>query len=102
MWAGGQPVVVEVDMLTNIALHVGGGYGTDPDGRHGEWHEPGWVSGKSYDLNEPNTAARIPLGVIDHACRATCDGAEGFGVFEHGSVGRHDPSAFTDFAAVAP
>jgi hypothetical protein len=97
-----EPLTVEVDMLTNIALHVGGGYGSDPDGRHGEWHGPGWITGKTYDLNEPDIRARIPLGVVDHACRATCGGAEGWGVFEHGTVGRHDPSGFKDFAAEAP
>jgi hypothetical protein len=102
MRAGRKAVVVEVETLTNIALHVGGGYGSDPDGRHGEWHGPAWVMGKRYDLSDPEIAARIPLGVIDHACRAWCDGAEGWGVFEHGTVGRHDPSGFTDFAAVAP
>jgi hypothetical protein len=102
MRSGRRPVVVDVETLTDVALHVGGGYGADPDGRHGEWHGPGWIHGQTYDLTDPEVAARIPLGVIDHACRATCDSVEGWGVFEHGSVGRHDPSGFGNLAAVAP
>ena len=47
-------------------------------------------------------AARVPFGVIDHVARATCDGAEGWGLFEHGTFGRHDPSGFADWGSVAP
>ena len=46
--------------------------------------------------------ARTPFGVIDHVARATCDGAEGWGMFEHGTFGRHDPSGFVDWGSVAP
>jgi hypothetical protein len=35
--------------------------------------------------------------VIDHACRASCDEAPGWGIFEHATIGRHDPSGFTGF-----
>jgi hypothetical protein len=40
--------------------------------------------------------------MIDHVGRATCDGATGYGLFEHGALGRHDPSGFTDWFTVAP
>jgi hypothetical protein len=39
--------------------------------------------------------------VIDHMARAVLDGEEGWGMFEHASIGRHDPSGFADFGAVA-
>jgi hypothetical protein len=44
--------------------------------------------------------------VIDHVGRALCtegNGApvEGWGLFEHGALGRHDPSGFTDWLTVA-
>ena len=46
------------------------------------------------------------FGVIDHVGRALCsdggDGAEGWGLFEHGMIGRHDPSGFTGFFTLAP
>ena len=45
------------------------------------------------------------FGVIDHAARAVChdgDGAEGLGLFEHGTLGRHDPSGFADWFTLAP
>ncbi|MGB2921149.1 MAG: hypothetical protein WBC15_13740, partial [Mycobacterium sp.] len=47
------------------------------------------------------------FGVIDHVGRAVCrdaDGAEreGWGLFEHGALGRHDPSGFADWLTVAP
>jgi hypothetical protein len=28
--------------------------------------------------------------------------SEGWGLFEHGALGRHDPSGFTDWLTVAP
>jgi hypothetical protein len=28
--------------------------------------------------------------------------SEGWGLFEHGALGRHDPSGFTDWLSVAP
>ena len=40
--------------------------------------------------------------MIDHVGKATIDGQVGWGLFEHGTIGRHDPSGFTDFASVAP
>ena len=46
------------------------------------------------DLTDPAVAGMVPFSVVDHACRATCDGAEGWGLFELGTFGRHDPSGF--------
>jgi hypothetical protein len=45
--------------------------------------------------------------VIDHVGRAVCREAdaapvEGWGLFEHGALGRHDPSGFADWLTVAP
>jgi hypothetical protein len=45
--------------------------------------------------------------VIDHVGRAVCrdgDGepVEGWGLYEHGALGRHDPSGFADWLTVAP
>jgi hypothetical protein len=85
-----------------VALHVGGGYGADPDWSHGVWRGRDWVDSGTYDLTDPAVAGRVPFGVIDHIGRATCDGAEGWGLFEHASVGRHDPTGFKDFMSVAP
>ena len=48
------------------------------------------------------------FGVIDHVGRAVWleDGkdpqVEGWGLFEHGALGRHDPSGFTDWFTLAP
>jgi hypothetical protein len=99
---GGKPLTVEVDTLGFVAISLGCGYGGDPDWTHGEWKGRGWADGQVYDLTDPALAARIPFGVIDHVARATCDGAEGWGLFEHGSMGRHDPTGFADYASVAP
>ena len=99
---GGKQLVLEVDTLTSIALHVGAGYNGDPEWGHGQWKGRDWASGSVYDLTDPAVASRIPYGVIDHVCRATCDGAEGWGIFEHATIGRHEPSGFADFLSVAP
>jgi hypothetical protein len=99
---GGKPVTLEVDTLGFVPLHVGAGYGGDPDWGHGQWRGESWAEGKVYDLDDPEIVARTPFGVIDHVARATCNGAEGWGMFEHGTFGRHDPSGFADWGSVAP
>jgi hypothetical protein len=98
----GKPLELEVETLGFVALHVGAGYGGDPDWTHGQWRGRNWGEGAVYDLTDPDVQSRVPFGVIDHVGRATCDGHEGWGLFEHGTMGRHDPSGFADWGAVAP
>ncbi|MGH9095518.1 MAG: hypothetical protein ACRDXE_10190, partial [Acidimicrobiales bacterium] len=97
-----RPVTVEIDTLTSIALHLGPGYGGDAEWGHGQWKGAGWQDRVSHDLTDPAVAQRLPWGVSDHVARATCDGAEGWGLFEHASLGRHDPTGFADWESVAP
>lgn len=97
----GAPVTIEVEALGFVALNCGPGYGGDPEWAHGQWRGRAWVEGSACDLTDPAVAARIPFGVVDHVARATCDGAEGWGLFEHGTFGRHTPSGFDDFSSVA-
>lgn len=99
---GGAPLDIEVESLGYVALHVGCGYGGDPDWSHGQWLGRGHTSGQVYDYSDPAVAGRVPFGIIDHVGRAVCEGQEGWGLFEHGSIGRHDPTGFADFLAVAP
>ncbi|MBF6182514.1 hypothetical protein [Nocardia otitidiscaviarum] len=98
----GKPLEVEVEAGTFIALNVGCGYGGDPDWLHGQWKGRRWVDSRRYDLTDPAIAGRIPFGVIDHVGKARCGDAEGWGLFEHGSLGRHDPTGFADWMSVAP
>jgi hypothetical protein len=101
----GAPLVLDIDVLGpsgSVPLHVGCGYGGDPDWAHGQWRGPGWVDSAVYDLGDPQVASRVPWGVVDHVARASLDGQVGWGLFEHGTIGRHDPSGFADLAAVAP
>jgi hypothetical protein len=98
----GKPLPIEIETLTGVALNVGCGYGGDPDWAHGQWKGENFAEGATYDLTDPAIAGRMPYSVIDHVARATCDGAEGWGLFEHATFGRHDPSGFADWSAVAP
>jgi hypothetical protein len=98
----GKPLVIEVDTLTFAGLNVGAGYGGDPDWAHGQWKGRSWRAGAVYDMNDPAVRARVPFCVVDHVARASCDGLEGWGLFEHGTFGRHDPSGFADYGSVAP
>jgi hypothetical protein len=97
----GEPLLVEVSSLVGVPLHVGAGYGADPDWTHGSWHGRDWSRADRYDLKDPEIAGRTVWGIIDHAARATCDGQVGWGLFEHASIGRHDPSGFADWSSVA-
>jgi hypothetical protein len=97
---------LEIEVLTSVPLHVGAGYSGDPDWAHGRWMGREWSSTSVHDLTDPGVAGRIPFGVTDHLARATLhseDGSEeGWGMFEHSSMGRHDPSGFADWSSVAP
>ena len=97
-----KPIDVEVDTLGSVALHLGAGYGGDPSWNHGRWMGRGWADAQVYDLSDPGVLSDAPIGVIDHVARARIEGAEGWGLFEHGTFGRHDPSGFADWGSVAP
>ncbi len=98
----GKPLEVEITAGTGVPLHIGCGYGGDPDWQHGQWKGRDWTSSTRYDLTDPAIAARIPYGVIDHVASARCGSAEGWGLFEHATLGRHDPTGFADWGSVAP
>jgi hypothetical protein len=97
-----RPVTLEVDSLGFVALNSGPGYGGDPQWGHGQWRGRGWVERVTHDLTDPAVLGMASFGIVDHVGRATCDGAEGWGLFEHGILGRHAPSGFGDWSAVAP
>ena len=92
----GTPVTIEVESLLPVPIHVGGGYGGDPDWAHGQWKGAGFTERVTYDMNDPAVAGRVPFGLIDNVGRAVWreEGKapqEGWGLFEHGVLGRHDP-----------
>lgn len=102
---GGPGFAIEVETLGFVALNVGAGYGGDPDWTHGQWRGAGWVDRAVYDLTDPSVAGRVPFSVVDHVARARYVdslGGEGYGLFEHGTFGRHDPSGFVDWGSLAP
>jgi len=97
----GKPVTVDIDTLGFVPLQLGSGYG-DPDWAHGQWKGDDWAEAVVVDLTDPTVVPRIPFGNIDHVGHAFCDGAEGWGLFEHASIGAHAPTGFTDLMSVAP
>lgn len=97
-----NPVTIDVTTLNSIPLNCGPGYGSDPDWNHGLWKGDDWVEGAVLDLNDPAIKGRIPFTLVDHMGRYVHDGNVGYGLFEHGTIGRHDPTGFADFMAVAP
>jgi hypothetical protein len=106
--ADGSPLVLEVESLGFVALNAGTGYGGDITGwTHGTWKGRDWVDGVALDMADPAVAGMVPFGLLDHVGKATISGGatrtqEGWGLFEHGTFGRHDPSGFVDFGSVAP
>ncbi len=104
--SSGAPLRFDVESKLPVPIHVGGGYGGDSDWIHGVWKGEKFAERLTYDMNDPAIIGRSAFGVIDHVGRAVChDGgksAEGWGLFEHGALGRHDPSGFTDWLTVAP
>ena len=96
----GTPLTIEVDTRGFVALNAGTGYGGT--WTHGQWKGRDWVEGVDIDLTEPDVAAMIPFGLLDHVAHATLGDQEGWGLFELGTFGRHDPSGFADYGSVAP
>jgi hypothetical protein len=98
----GKEFVLEVTSRLAVPLHVGAGYGGDPDWAHGQWKGAGFTERRSYDLTAPDVAARVMFGVVDHVAQAVAhgpgaSGVEGWGLFEHAVLGRHHPSGFTNW-----
>jgi hypothetical protein len=105
--ADGTPVRFDVESKLPVPIHVGGGYGGDSDWIHGMWKGNKFTERLTYDMTDPAIIGRAGFGVIDHVGRALCtegngNAAEGWGLFEHGALGRHDPSGFADWLTVAP
>jgi hypothetical protein len=104
--ADGTPLRFDVESKLPVPIHIGGGYGGDSDWIHGVWRGEKFTERLNYDLSDPSVSGRAMFGVIDHVGRATCETGgrtvEGWGLFEHGALGRHDPSGFTDWLTVAP
>ncbi|MGE2691456.1 hypothetical protein [Mycolicibacterium pulveris] len=102
----GKPVVFEVESKLAVPIHIGGGYGGDSDWLHGVWKGEKFTERLTYDMTDPSVNGKAMFGVIDHVGRAMCtEGGktvEGWGLFEHGALGRHDPSGFADWFTVAP
>ncbi|MCX5148902.1 hypothetical protein OHB36_19335 [Streptomyces sp. NBC_00320] len=97
-----KPLELGVEILNSSPLAVGAGYPPAADWQHGTWQGRGWTDRRVYDLSDPAAHPMAAFGVTDHSARFTLDGRTGFGIFEHGSFGRHDPSGFTDYGSVAP
>ncbi|WP_371619577.1 hypothetical protein [Streptomyces sp. NBC_00454] len=100
--AGRKPLELGVEILNSSPLAVGAGYPPATDWQHGTWQGRGWTDRRVYDLSDPAAHPMAAFGVTDHSARFTLEGRTGFGIFEHGSFGRHDPSGFTDYGSVAP
>ncbi|MET3862642.1 hypothetical protein ABIE38_003588 [Dietzia sp. 2505] len=91
---------VESRLYSPIAF--GSGYGGDSSWAHGSWKGEGFTERVSFDLTDPDVMAGAAFSLIDHVGHAVCteaDGTtrEGAGLFEHGVIGPHHPSGFTDW-----
>jgi hypothetical protein len=98
---------IAVETRVGVALAVGCGYGGDPDWAHGTWRGDGWSETAEHDYDDDAVRGRAAFSVVDHwaGVRITAgrgEGQVGVGIFEHASMGRHDPSGFADWSAVAP
>lgn len=104
--AAGDPIELDVSSLLAAPLHVGGGYGGDPDWTHGMWKGEKFVERRTYDMADDAVQGRFMFGCVDHVGKGLLtEGGrtvEGWGLFEHFCIGRHDPSGFLDYFTLAP
>jgi hypothetical protein len=97
-----DPLLLEVETLGHVVMSAGPGYNGDPDWTHGTWRGAAAAERVDFDLADPAVEGRAAFGIVDHVARVTCAGDEGWGLFEHASIGRHAPSGFDGFESVAP
>ncbi|MFD5189582.1 hypothetical protein ACFWMU_15780 [Streptomyces sp. NPDC058357] len=95
-------IELTAEILISSPLAVGAGYPPADDWSHGTWRGRHWTDRRGYDLADLSAHPMAVFGVTDHAARFTLDDATGYGIFEHGTFGRHDPSGFTGYDSVAP
>ena len=98
----GTAVAAEIEPVNGVSLNIGCGYGADPEWAHGQWKGEGWVDSSVYDLSDPEVAARSSFSLIDHVAKVRVGDQEGMGIFEHGCLGRHDPSGFEGWESMEP
>ena len=83
---------IELESLLPVPIHVGGGYGGDPDWGHGRWKGAGFTERLTYDMTDPAVVGRVPFGLTDNVGRAVGneegkEPQEGWGLYEHGVLG---------------
>ena len=103
----GTSVRFDIESKLAVPIHIGGGYAPNKDWLHGTWKGEKFSRRVTYDMTDPAVVGMAMFGVNDHVGRAVChegDRApvEGWGLFEHGAFGRHDPSGFSDWTSVVP
>lgn len=102
----GAPLTLEVSSLLGAPLNVGAGYGGDPDWGHGVWRGEKFAERVTYDLADEAVSGRIMFSCTDHVGRGVLTEGdrthEGWGLYEHFCIGRHDPSGFADWFQLAP
>ena len=54
------------------------------------------------ELPVPEVAARSSFSLIDNVAKVRVGDQEGMGIFEHGCLGRHDPSGFEGWESMEP
>jgi hypothetical protein len=96
-----SPLDLEIETLGFVSLMHGPGYGGQ-EWTHGTWKGRGWSEGTVHDLDDPAVAPMVGFGMLDHVARARIGDAVGYGLFEHASIGRHDPTGFREYTDVAP
>ena len=103
----GTPVTIEVESLLAVPIHVGGGYGGDPDWGHGQWKGAGLR--RAGHLRHERPGRGRPGAVRPHRqrrpgglARGGQGAVEGWGLYEHGVIGLHEPTGFTDWFIHAP
>ncbi|MDV8002437.1 hypothetical protein [Rhodococcus sp. IEGM 1408] len=102
----GDRITLDVESKLYAPIAFGSGYGGDSSWAHGSWKGEGFTERVSFDLTDPQVMAGAAFSLIDHVGLAVCteaDGTtrEGAGLFEHGVIGPHHPSGFTDWTDVA-
>jgi hypothetical protein len=97
----GKVSTLDVEPILGIPLAIGTGYSSDPNWNHGRWMGEEWLDGGVYDHTDPAIIGAAAFSITDYVARVMFEGQEGWGIFEHASIGPHAPSGFTDYTTGA-
>ena len=103
----GTPVTIDLEGLLPMPITSAAATAATPTGATASGRATKFTERRTYDMTDPAIVGRVPFGLTDSVGRAVWneegkEPQEGWGLYEHGVLGLHEPTGFTDWFTHAP